>query len=185
MAQTPFDEAIDAAYEKWMAGNCHDRECGCVTEYIKRELSNPASEEMIEMAQNRTFEEWRKTGDPDDACGAWHSRDAEVADLQRELAICQEVSDRHLKDAVSLQARIDSVADLKKDISSLRDAIADASKEMTHQQDRIDRVRALAEDFQLRRRGHLGPGGALASANFGTCADELFRALEGKNGTGK
>jgi hypothetical protein len=29
---------LDSAYEKWEAGDCHDPGCGCVTEYMRREL---------------------------------------------------------------------------------------------------------------------------------------------------
>jgi hypothetical protein len=34
-----FEEAIDAGYADWDAANCHERGCGCVTEYIKRRIA--------------------------------------------------------------------------------------------------------------------------------------------------
>ena len=79
------------------------------------------------------------------------SRDAEVADLQRELAISQEVSDRHLKDAVSLQARIDRVKALP--VEWMKDLPTGPFANMD----------ADLEDQTLRR-----------------CSDELLRALEGE-----
>jgi hypothetical protein len=115
---------------------------------------------MIEMAQNQTFEKWRRgrllsvTGE---AHEAWHagaaSRDAEVADLQRELAVSQEVSDRHLKDAGILQAR-------------------------------IDRVKALEIEFRKSSLFYSGleteEENTTRQAAYERCADELLRALEGK-----